>query len=146
MLNNFKAKVHKWVAMSQQDLCKLIGWLDDRSAIEFENENLLIASVTNQRGELVGCVPFEKVFLVPGSAILQDTAPLEDRPVACEASKAIKREGQKSGVGKLLVVLSEDHPSFPGEKWVRVIEQQIPHVPMQGLDFPLQQSTAAYLN
>ena len=125
-MNSFKAKVTKWAGASSADVCKLVEWLHlSKSPVQLENPNLQFATVTNQSNEIVGCVPFERVFVVNADAVAYKTTPSNSLPAGNTAAGAIELAAQEQGVGKVLMVLSPHHPPSPGEKWIRVVEQPV---------------------
>jgi hypothetical protein len=77
-------------------------------------------SVTNQRGELVCYVMLEKAFVASG------TTPEEAQQAGDAADLAIECAARNAGATSVVLVLSPEHPHFPEERWVRIIERPIP--------------------
>ena len=77
-------------------------------------------SVTNQRGELVCYVMLEKAFVASG------TSPDEAMQAGDAADLAIQCAARNAGASSVVLVLGPEHPHFPEERWVRIIEREIP--------------------
>ena len=77
-------------------------------------------AVTNRRGELVCYVMLEKAFVAPGAT------PDEARQAGEEADNTIEIEARKAGATSVVLVLSPEHPHFPEERWIRIVERSIP--------------------
>jgi|GEM_PF-4239264 len=139
---SFKAKIQRLASASSADVCKLIQWLNiSKSNVETDNPNLAFATVTNHRNEIVGCVPFERVFIVKTDAVAQNTTEANDLPIGNVAAGAIESEARAEGVSKVLMILADHHPQFPHERWMRVVEQPVAQAaPMPKVNRYLQPS------
>jgi hypothetical protein len=76
-------------------------------------------SVTDRRGELVCYVMLEKVYVAP------QATPEDVYQAGASAELAIDVEARRAGATSVVLVLSPEHPHFPEEKWVRIIERPI---------------------
>lgn len=127
MLNNFKATVRKWANLPYADLCNFFSWLDfNKSNVEFNNQNLLVASATNERGETVCYTTAEPIFLVNAYSVSPSSTPEEAQQGGDAIDITLAGEARKAGVNRLLIVVPADTPHQPGEKWLRVIERKVP--------------------
>lgn len=141
-----KAKVQKLVGALGPDVCKMVKFLDTKQpSVALDNPNMQIATVTDQRNEIVGAVPFEKAFIVSAAYVTQATNPSEELPAGNAIAGAIEQAAQSQDVGKILFILPESYPKFPGEKMIRIVEHKIPQraEPMMGCHTP---SATTYLN
>lgn len=77
-------------------------------------------SVTNGKGELVCYLMLEKAYVAPA------TTPEEAMQAGDAADLAIECAARNAGATSVVLVLGPEHPHFPEEKWVRIIEREIP--------------------
>jgi hypothetical protein len=96
--------------------------------------------VTNQRGELVCYVMVEKAFVASG------TTPEEVQEAGDTATLAIDCAARNAGASSVVLVLGPDHPHFPEEKWVRIIERPVSQTVTMPEVGSVASAQATYLN
>jgi hypothetical protein len=93
----------------------------------FDNPSLEIASATNERGETVVHAAVEPCYLLsaymPNPAI---TNVEEMKQAGDQIDAALAAKAQREGRSKLLILVPDSCPSFPDERWVRIIEREVP--------------------
>jgi hypothetical protein len=77
-------------------------------------------AVTNQHGEIMTFVLVEKTYVAPAAT------PDEAYQAGAAADLAIDVAARNAGCTTVVLVLSENHPHFPEERWIRVIERAVP--------------------
>lgn len=129
MFNNFKVKIQTLKQLAWDDFRNLFTW-PSKSIIQAENQNLLIAKATNQRGEVVGYVTAENVMVIDNYII--NPASTDDLQ---KAGDSIDRAlAQRAGATRIwLVIPDEVEQPIKGEKYIRVVERRLsqPITPMQ---------------
>lgn len=123
---SFRTKIQRWAGISYADLCNIFSWLDlNRSSVEFNNPNLLVASATNERGETVCYTTAEPIFLVNAYAVSPSNTPEEAQKAGDSLDLALADASRKANVGRMLIVVPADAPSQPGERYLRVVERKV---------------------
>ena len=122
--NFFKATIRKLSAMSGIDMFSLIFW--ESSGIDTINPNLLVATATDENSIPAAYCTIDPTWIVNGYVFRPGLSD-EDAGHAGDAIySSIEREAKVRGVGKVLLVLPNELPTQPDEKFLRVIELKLP--------------------
>jgi hypothetical protein len=89
-------------------------------------------SVTNQHGEIVTYVMLQNVYVSPTAT------PDEAYQAGAVANQAIDVVARNAGCTSVVLVLSPEHPHFPEERWVRIVERPIVTMPEVGCNTSAQ--------
>jgi hypothetical protein len=149
MLNNIKVRLFKYSEMSLSALTQFKAWIN-RNEFDLESfgaSSLRVATAKNASNRAICHVPIETVFLVSSSAVNPKTTEVEARVAGDIIDSYIEREGQQAGIRKCLIVVPPCQPSFPEERWIRVIERSIPQtINTVGLGSDKARSTVKFIS
>ena len=109
-------------------------------AESFANPTLRIVQVTNAAGQVICYCPIQQaVILNPPVRNPQATSIEMFAAGSIIEGEIVKSQGKRNSAGasKLLMILPENTPSFPGEKWVRVVGKLKGPSPRQSLHMEL---------
>jgi hypothetical protein len=149
MLSNMKTSIFTLADLSWDTLAKIKRWFrPDITRHGFalqsfdNNASLKVVEVHNSVGQTVALCPIEPCFLV--NMILNPEATRIEIGVAGNnVDRGLELIAQQEGMTRFLIVCPPDYPSQPDEKWVRVVERQVPQVAaMQCTNHPSQPHTA----
>lgn len=127
---NLRAAVMRFCDLSWESLVELKQWIQ-RNPITFDverfnnNPGLRIASATNEAGQTVCYCTLEKAFVIGSLAHNPQATEIEMRSAGAHIEAAIAHEAAQSGATSLLLVVPENMPSIPDERFIRVVERRI---------------------
>jgi flagellar biosynthesis component FlhA len=132
---NIRATISKYHELSWKTLTKLKSWMRC-SAPSFDVENLASPStriaVATDDGEIVAITPIETVYMISGYTVAPTATPEQKQQAGDLIEYQCRCLAQQAGVTRILMVLSENVPLQPDEKWLRVIYRQVPQSVITG--------------
>ncbi len=122
-MNNFvKATVRKLAELPWPDLRDLFTWESRGETIRADNQHLLVAKASNDKGQPIAFVTAEPVLIVDGYVFNPQSTPIE----ATNAGDAIdKALAEKAGANRVWIVIPDEAPTMAGEKVIRVMERRV---------------------
>jgi hypothetical protein len=148
MLNNIKARLFRYSEMSLTALSQFKAWIN-RGEFDLDNFNassLRVFTAKNGANRVICHTPLETVFLISSSALNPLATEVEAQAAGDLIDSHIESEGQKAGISKCLIVVPPCQPSFPEERWIRVIERSIPQtINAEGLGSHHSSSVAKFV-
>ena len=145
------ARIFKYSDLSWSALTQIKSWFQRSSAREgftlerFNNPSLRVAQAVNSVGQTICLTPIESCYVI-GAYITNPEATSVELPQAGDAvDREIERLAQREGVTKFLIAIPDCRPSEPGEKWIRVVEREVPQPVVMG-GILRAQATTAHLN
>jgi hypothetical protein len=132
-----RARIFKYCELSWSDLCSIKRWFQRSAAREgftFDrlNSSMKVAKAVNSVGQTLAFCPIESCYLV--SAFIQnpEATSVEIGRGGDFIDLEIAKLAQREGVSKFVIVLPTSVPSQPGERWIRIVERQVPQPILTG--------------
>ena len=144
------SRIFKFCELSWHDLCNIKRWFQRSAAregftLESFNPSIRVAKAENSVGQTICLTPIEVCYVV-GAYIHNPAATSVETPQAGDAIDVeIARLAQREGVTRFLMAIPDSQPSEPGEKWIRVVEREVPQPVVMG-GVSRAQATTAQLN
>lgn len=152
MLENIKANILRYCDMSLSSLTDLKKWMKQNVLLmEFDvaklsNPSLRIAQATNAAGQTVCFCTLETAVVIGQLAYNPRATDIEMRSAGASIEEVIAHDAAQSGATSLLMVIPDNMPSIPNEKFIRVLERRIaPTITKQGFD-PQATQAARFIN
>jgi hypothetical protein len=143
-----RARIFKYCELSWSDLCNIKRWFQHSVAREgFSlhslNPSMKVAKAVNSVGQTLGFYPIESCYLL--GAIIQnpDATDVEIGSGGDFIDSEIAKLAQREGVSKFVIALPTSVPSEPGERWIRIVERQVPQPILTGGVSPSQTTTVS---
>lgn len=148
---SFKTSIFKVCDLSWSALASIKSWFrqdivrDGFNLESFDNPSLKVVEVKNPTGQTVAICPVETCFLV-NQIINPKANPIEAQQAGNCVDAQLAWMAQKDGATRFLIVVPNNIPTQPDEKWIRIIERKVPKIAtMQSVDCAAQ-LTSAYIN
>jgi len=147
------ARILKYCEMSLPALTALKAFMK-RSAsfngfdVDSFNPSLRIAQVTDVQGNPLVFCPIEQVYMVRSFAVSPKATEAEARRAGDIIDQEIAHQAQRAGITKLLLVVPNNYPNLPDEKFEQVkifVRKVAPAIAMQGVGYHAQSPTQ-YVN
>ena len=142
------ARIFKYSDLSWKDLTNIKRWFrrdaarNGFSLESFNNPSLRVAQAVNSVGQTICLTPIESCYLV-GAYIHNPEATSVEIPQAGDSiDLELSRLAQREGITKFLIALPDSHPSEQGERWIRIVERQVPQPVVMGGVSSTQANTA----
>ena len=125
-------RLFKWFELSWGSRCEIKNWMhsstarDGFSAESFDNPSLTVATVKNADGKSVVYAAIEPCYLLSAYMCNPDSTGEEQKEAGDALDDALARKACAEGRSKLLMLLPDSCPSMPDERWVRIIERDVP--------------------
>ena len=134
--NTIKATLLKYHDLSWNTLTEIKKWFgqSSRSRDGFtmdsfvNNRKLQVATATNSVGQNIAHCLIEPCYMFSAYVLNPEATEIEQRRAGDVIDGALAHLAQKEGVQKLLLLLPDSYPSQPEEKWVRIVERQVPQI------------------
>lgn len=141
MLNNIKASLLRYCDMSWSALTELKRLLQQSAVVgsvfdveSLSNPSLRIAQATNAVGQVICFCPIEQAVVINPLAFNPKATEIEMYAAGAAIEAELAHQAALSGVSKLLMVVPDNMPSMPGERFIRIVERKIvPAVITQGI-------------
>ena len=145
-----RARIFKFADLSWKDLTNIKRWFrQDQARYGFSLENfnpsMRVAKAENSVGQTICMTPIEVCYVVSAYIQNPEATSVEVPKAGDEIDRQLAFLGQREGVTKFLIALPDSHPSQPGEKWIRVVEREVPQPVITG-GVSRVQATAARSN
>jgi hypothetical protein len=142
------ARIFKYSDLSWHDLCNIKRWFQRSAAREgFTLDSLTpsmkVAKVVNSVGQTLAFCPIESCYLVGAFIQNPEATSVEIGRGGDFIDSEIAKLAQREGVRKFVIVLPTSVPSQPGERWIRIIERQVPQPVFTGGGVQSQTTTAS---
>jgi hypothetical protein len=133
-----KATVLKYCELSWHDLRNIKRWFKREEARDgftlesFSHPSLRVAKAENSVGQTICLTPIESCYVVGAYITNPEATSVELTRVGDSIDRELERIARREGVAKFLIALPDSRPSEPGEKWIRVIEREVPQSVLMG--------------
>lgn len=137
-LLQLKAALMRFCDFSWESLAEMKRWMqripNDFDVEKFNNPSLRIAQATNGIGETVCYCTIEKAYVIGSLAYNPGATAIEMQAAGAHIEAALAHQAQQNGESTLLMVVPDNLPSMPGERFIRVVERTIaPLVTIHGI-------------
>jgi hypothetical protein len=145
------ARIFKYCELSWSDLCNIKRWFQPSAAregftLDSLNPSMKVAKVVNSVGQTLAFCPIESCYLVGAFIQNPEATSVEIGRGGDFIDLEIAKLAQREGVSKFVIVLPTSVPSQPGERWIRIIERQVPQPIFTGGVAQSQTNTTATSN
>jgi hypothetical protein len=131
------ARIFKYSDLSWKDLTNIKRWFTRDEArhgftLESFNPSMHVAKAENSVGQTTLLTPIESCYVVGAYIRNPDATGPELSLAGNTLDVELTRLAQREGVTKFLIALPDSRPSEPGEKWIRVVEREVPQPVVTG--------------
>jgi len=141
----FKATLQKLTELPWNKFKELFTW-PSKGLIQADNPALKVARVTKEDGEVVLYATCERVLLVDSYVCNPHCVESEASQASVVLDTTIKSEAEQTGIARILIVLPDETPSVPDEKFIRVVERKVPQRITTQQTFESMDSPSAFIN
>ena len=142
---NIKATLVRYADLSRSALIQITSWSRGRG-LNHNPSAVQVATAVNSNGETVCHCTIEPCYMLASAP--NPLATKQERYLAGEVIEdALVSQAQLKGVSRMLIVLPDGFPSDPEERWIRIVEREVPQIAaLQGVGCLVQSATVSYLN